>query len=86
MEYRAIARLAQLRNAGDVVMIGAYDAEQDVCICFDDQVGAHGGIGGRQFWPFLLTPPGLVPESYTIEDPLDLYGLLNRYRLDAENL
>lgn len=84
VEYRAIARLAQLRNAGDVVMMGAYDPDLDVCICFDDQVGAHGGIGGRQFWPFILTAPGIIPESYRIDDPLDLYGLLNRYRVDPD--
>ena len=84
VEYKAIARLGQLRNAGDVVMVGAYDPEQDVCICFDDQVGAHGGIGGRQFWPFTLTAPGIIPEGYAIDDPLDLYGLLNRYRVDPD--
>ncbi|HUF14182.1 MAG TPA: alkaline phosphatase family protein [Longimicrobiales bacterium] len=84
VEYRAIARLAQLRNAGDVVMVGAYHPDEDLCICFDDQVGAHGGIGGRQFWPFILTAPGIIPEGYQIDDPLDLYGLLNRYRTDPE--
>lgn len=87
VEYRAIARLAQLRNAGDVVMMGAYDPAKDVCVCFDDQVGAHGGIGGRQFWPFILTAPGVVPRSYQIDDPLDLYPLLDRYRdTGGENL
>lgn len=79
VEYRALARLAQLRNAGDVVLVGAYDPEEDRCVCFDDQVGAHGALGGRQFWPFLLTAPGLVPGDYRIEDPLDLYPLLRRY-------
>jgi len=81
---RAIARLAQLRNAGDLVLIGAYDPEKDVCVCFDDQVGAHGAIGGRQFWPFILTAPGLIPEGYRIEDPLDIYPLLARYGLEPE--
>lgn len=83
---RAIARLVQLRNAGDVVLIGAYDPERDLCVCFDDQVGAHGAIGGRQFWPFLLTPPGLVPRGHTIEDPLDLYPLLRRYSVEGNDL
>jgi len=79
VERRAIVHLTQLPNSGDLVLFGAYDPETDTCICFDDQVGAHGGIGGRQFWPFLLTPPGMVPADYTIEDPLDLYPIFREY-------
>ena len=79
VERRALVHLAQLPNSGDLVLFGAYDPEQDVCVCFDDQVGAHGALGGRQFWPFILTPPGLVPEDHVIEDPLDLHPLLRRY-------
>ena len=84
VERRAIVQLAQQPNAGDMVLFGAYDAEQDVCICFDDQVGAHGAMGGRQFWPFVLTPPGLVPADYVIDDPLDLHPIFARYSLDRE--
>ena len=84
VERRAIVHLAQQSNAGDMVLFGAYDEEHDVCICFDDQVGAHGAMGGRQFWPFMLTPPGLVPGDYLIEDPLDLHPIFARYSLDRE--
>ena len=62
-----------------MVLFGAYDPELDYCICFDDQVGAHGAMGGRQFWPFIMTPPGLIDESVSIEDPLDLHPLFKRY-------
>lgn len=82
VERRAIVHLAQLPNAGDLVLFGAYDPASDLCICFDDQIGAHGALGGRQFWPFILTPPGLIPDDYVIEDPLDLHPLFRRY---AEN-
>jgi hypothetical protein len=79
VERRAIARLAAMRNAGDLILFGAYDPVQDLCVCFDDQIGAHGALGGRQGWPFLLTPRGLVPHDHVIEDPLDLHPLFNRY-------
>ncbi len=82
VERRAIVHLAQLPNSGDLVLFGAYDPATDLCICFDDQVGAHGALGGRQFWPFILTPPGLVPEDHVIEDPLDLFPLFQRYADD----
>jgi hypothetical protein len=79
VERRAIAHLAAMSNSGDLILFGAYDPEQDVCICFDDQVGAHGAMGGRQSWPFIMTPRGLVPDDYVIDDPLDLYPLFRRY-------
>jgi hypothetical protein len=83
-ERRAIAQLVQWSNSGDLILFGAYDPQRDVCICFDDQVGAHGAMGGDQFWPFLLTPRGLVPENYTIDDPLDLHWLFRRYSEPGE--
>jgi hypothetical protein len=84
VERRALARLVQYENSGDLVLVGAYDPERDRCICFDDQVGAHGAIGGRQFWPFILSPRGLVPASFPIDDPLDLHLLFRRYREQPE--
>ena len=78
-ERRAIVQLARMRNAGDLVVFGAYDPDRDRCICFDDQIGAHGAMGGRQSWPFIMAKRGLIPESYEIEDPLDLHPLFRRY-------
>jgi hypothetical protein len=81
VERKALVHLVRLQNAGDLVLFGAYDPEKDLQVCFDDQVGAHGALGGRQFWPFLLTAPGLVPERHPISDPLDLHPLFARYPL-----
>jgi hypothetical protein len=80
VERRAIVQLATMSNAGDMILFGAYDEEQDVCVCFDDQIGAHGALGGRQGWPFILTPAGLIPPDHPINDPLDLHPLFLRYR------
>jgi hypothetical protein len=85
VERRAIAQLAAMRNAGDLILFGAYDPVQDSCICFDDQIGAHGAMGGRQGWPFLMTPRGLVPQDFTIDDPIDLHPLFRRYTSPARN-
>lgn len=81
VERRALLHLIRLPNAGDLVLVGAYDPERDLCICFDDQVGAHGALGGRQFWPFIMAPAGLIPAGHTINDPLDLHPLFQRYRV-----
>ena len=81
VERRAILHLVHLDNAGDMVLFGAYDPEDDLQICFDDQVGAHGALGGRQFWPFLLHSPELIPDTHPIRDPLDLHPIFARYPL-----
>ena len=77
----AVAHLAGLRNSGDMILFGAYDPETDVCVCFDDQVGAHGALGGRQFWPFFMSAEGTVPEDLQLQDPLDLHPVFRRYPL-----
>jgi len=84
VQRRAIAQLAQQPNSGDIILFGAYDPERNLCICFDDQVGAHGALGGAQGWPFIMAPPGLIPEDYNIEDPLDLHPLFRRYTLSSD--
>ncbi len=83
IERTAILHLVRLENAGDLVLFGAYEPEDDLQICFDDQVGAHGALGGRQFWPFFMSAPGLVPDRYPIDDPLDLHPLFARYPLQS---
>jgi hypothetical protein len=36
-------------------------------------------MGGRQYWPFMLTPPGLLPADVPIEDPMDFHRVLRKY-------
>lgn len=83
-ERRAIAQLAQMRNAGDMILFGAYDPETDTCICFDDQIGAHGALGGRQGHAFIMAPRGLVPDDFPIDDPLDIHQIFRRYLEEPE--
>lgn len=83
-ERRAIAQLATMDNAGDMILFGAYDASADICVCFDDQIGAHSALGGRQGWPFLLTPRGLVPTEFPIDDPIDLHAIFRRYTVPPD--
>jgi hypothetical protein len=84
-ERLAIAKLAVMPSAGDMVLFGAYDPATGRCVCFDDQIGAHGAMGGRQSWPFIMAPRGLVPDSYVIDDPLDLHPLFRRYTVEPDN-
>lgn len=69
---RALERMGGFRNAGDLILFGAYDERGYVC--FDDQVASHGALGGPQFWPFLLLPNDPRFDHLAITDPRDLYA------------
>jgi hypothetical protein len=49
-------RFAAEERCGDLILFGAYDGDR--IVCFDNQVGGHGSIGGEQLRPFLILPAG----------------------------
>jgi hypothetical protein len=49
-----LARLARFPHAGDLILLGAWDDQR--VICFEEQAASHGGLGGPQNSPFILTP------------------------------
>jgi hypothetical protein len=55
-----IRRLVSFPHSGDLIVFGAY--RNGKVICFEDQVGAHGGWGGPQGYPFIM-----YPSQYHIE-------------------
>ena len=52
--FPELCRFAGEPTAGDLIICGAYDGER--IVCFDDQVGGHGSVGGEQLRPFLMLP------------------------------
>jgi hypothetical protein len=71
---RAVASMVNQQNGGDVVLFGAYDGYE--IISFDDQVGAHGCVGGDQVYPFLIAPEGLDVTTACIEDARDIHRVV----------
>jgi len=71
---RAVERLVSQPNGGDLVLFGAFDGQE--IVSFDDQVGAHGCVGGDQAFPFLITPPGLDLTGAQIDDARDIHRLV----------
>jgi uncharacterized membrane protein YvlD (DUF360 family) len=52
----ALRRLAAFPSAGDLILLGAIDHVTDEVTAFEELVGSHGGLGGRQTEPFILCP------------------------------
>ncbi len=71
--------LSAMPSAGDVLVFGAYDGQ--TVINFEDHVGAHGGLGGVQMFPFMAAPSDISASFRNISDPTQLHGLfVDRYQ------
>ncbi len=55
----ALRRLAGFDTAGDLILLGSVDAVTGEVTGFEELVGSHGGLGGRQTEPFILCPASL---------------------------
>jgi hypothetical protein len=69
-----IARLARFPQAGDLILLGAWDGEQ--VVTFEEQVATHGGLGGAQDWPFMAFPPGRSMGPRAIQNAEEVYTRL----------
>ncbi len=75
-----VHRLAHFPHAGDLIVLGAVEADGKV-VTFEEQVATHGGLGGPQGHPFIAWPPEqpLAPE--TLNDAQDLYPYFMQHYL-----
>jgi hypothetical protein len=64
--------LTAFPHSGDLILIGAWDADGRVTT-FEDQLGAHGGLGGPQERPFIIHPGDVPLDSHALNSPRDLY-------------
>ena len=51
-----LRRTDSFRNAPDILLNSFYDPEVDEGAAFEELIGFHGGLGGKQTEPFLLFP------------------------------
>lgn len=70
---RDLVRLAQYRHSGDLIVVGAWDAQGQV-VTFEVQRASHGGVGGPQCDPFFLGPRDLAPNEDTLADACHLHA------------
>ena len=65
--WESLCRFALHEACGDLILFGAYDGKE--IVCFDDQVGGHGSVGGEQSRPFLI-----LPENHPLAEKEELAG------------
>ncbi|MET9075885.1 phage holin family protein [Streptomyces sp. NPDC004232] len=55
----AVRRTHSFPHTADIMVNSAYDPAGGEVLAFEEQIGSHGGLGGAQSRPFLLSPLGL---------------------------
>jgi hypothetical protein len=68
-----LLRLAAMPSAGDLLVFGAYDGRSTVN--FEDHAGTHGGLGGAQMFPFMVSPNALSSDFQCVNDATDLHAI-----------
>jgi uncharacterized membrane protein YvlD (DUF360 family) len=53
---RHVRRSDRFAHAADIMVNSAYDAQRQEVYAFEELVGSHGGLGGPQSFPFVMTP------------------------------
>ncbi|WP_443049873.1 alkaline phosphatase family protein [Streptomyces sp. NBC_00287] len=67
----AVRRTHSFPHTADIMVNSMYDPADGEVLAFEEQIGSHGGLGGAQGKPFLLSPLAL---SAPVEDGADLVG------------
>ncbi|WP_028801829.1 phage holin family protein [Streptomyces sp. 142MFCol3.1] len=67
----AVRRTHTFPHTADIMVNSWYDPEEGEVLAFEEQIGSHGGLGGAQGRPFLLSP---VTLSAPVGDGAALVG------------
>ncbi|MFE5141142.1 alkaline phosphatase family protein [Streptomyces fagopyri] len=74
----AVRRTHTFPHAADIMVNSWYDPEEGEVLAFEEQIGSHGGLGGAQGRPFLMSPLTL---SEPAGDGGDLVGAERVHRV-----
>ena len=81
----SLRRLDGFENGGDLTVIGPYDQATGEVVSYEDLVGSHGGLGGRQQEPFLLHPVDLGIGDAPLVGAPGVHAQLSRWLASLRN-
>ncbi|MGW2963690.1 alkaline phosphatase family protein [Streptomyces sp. NPDC001220] len=83
----AVRRTHSFPHTADIMVNSSYDPEGGDVLAFEEQIGSHGGLGGAQGRPFLLSPVCVsapVAEGETLVGAEAVHGVLRRWLREAD--
>ena len=76
-----LLRTDGFRHVADIMVGSFYDPELDEGCAFEELISFHGGIGGPQTQPFILSPVALPLPAEQIVGAAAVHGVLRGWRL-----
>ena len=73
-----LARLLAYPDTGDLIINGAWLAEQQRVVVLEEQTSSHGGLGGPQTEPFVVLPRSWATSVEDFTSPEALHHLIRR--------
>ncbi|MFS8201287.1 alkaline phosphatase family protein [Streptomyces sp. CWNU-52B] len=70
----AVRRTHSFPHVADIMVNSWYDPEEGEVLAFEEQIGSHGGLGGEQGRPFLMSPLTLSAPVRSGEATEELVG------------
>jgi hypothetical protein len=74
----AVRRTHSFPHTADIMVNSWYDPAEGEVLAFEEQIGSHGGLGGSQGNPFLLSPHTF---STPVDEGEDLVGAEQVHRV-----
>ncbi|WP_316959558.1 phage holin family protein [Streptomyces sp. TRM68367] len=74
----AVRRTHSFPHTADIMVNSFHDPADGEVLAFEEQIGSHGGLGGAQGRPFLLSP---VTFSAPVDDEAELVGAEHVHRV-----
>jgi uncharacterized membrane protein YvlD (DUF360 family) len=79
-----LLRLDSFTHTPDIVVNSFYDPTTDEAAAFEELIGGHGGLGGKQMHPFLLYPSALTLDDAEIVGAEHLHRVLRGWRVQTQ--
>lgn len=83
----AVRRTHSFPHTADIMVNSWYDPDSGEVLAFEEQIGSHGGLGGAQGRPFLLSPLDVsapVAEGEELAGAEAVHGVLRRWLREAD--
>ncbi len=77
---RHLLRTDGFQDVADIMVNSFYDRELDQACAFEELISFHGGMGGSQTRPFVLSPVGLPLPAAPIVGAASVHDLLSGWR------
>ncbi|WP_439946851.1 phage holin family protein [Streptomyces sp. BBFR109] len=82
----AVRRTHSFPHTADIMVNSSHDPADGEVLAFEEQIGSHGGLGGAQSRPFLLSPllcSPPVPEDTELVGAEEIHRVLRRWLTEA---